>query len=991
MDENTAWKKSPHPPVKNSYDGEVNTHPPGFRGEELEELQLPKFPLGHAAGPTDRVMPDDREVTIEWLKLLNSEHDTRELMRKLTGFLRRLSGCSAVGIRLRDGEDFPYYETRGFPEEFVLAENKLCAVDQQGELIRDSDGNAVLECMCGNIICGRFDPSMPFFTEGGSFWTNSTTELLASTSEADRKARTRNRCNGEGYESVALLPLRYGKETLGLLQLNDKREGRFTPQLIRFFEGLADSAALALAHRRGEEERASLAKFPSENPSPVLRIAGDGTILYANDATGPLLAVKGSGVGQAAPGRWCNLVTDALTSNTRQRAEVEHEGRIFWFSIVPVSEEGYANLYARDVTEQTWAERALRESEETFRRLFDESPLGAAVVSTDLRYLRVNRALCEITGYSEEELVSRPFTDITHPDDVGIGVEDTGRLIAGEIDQYQMEKRYIRKNGTAAWARLHIRAIRDADERILYYLPIIEDITDQKRAEHLLARYAESVVEKVPAMVVTMDHIGNIERVNKFTLDLTGCSEEELRGAGWFETVIAPEDRQRLLELMRRAADGRPVQGTEVAIIAKDRREILTRWYVSILRDDENNIAGFVAIGTDITEIRQKEEQLRHAAKMEAIGRLTGGIAHNFNNYLAAIKGYSALLLNDLAGDNPARSDVEEIFKAAEGAARLTKQLMAFGRKAIVSPQVIGLNRVLDEMTESLKLMLGEDVDLSIRQGAGLGNIEMDPGQVQQIVMNLAINARDAMPHGGRLIIETENIECDTAEAENCCGTPPGRYVRLSVSDTGAGMDKETLQRIFEPFFTTKPEGLGTGLGLATVHGIVEQSGGNIGVESEFGRGTTFRIYLPPVEAPEEAPELPPRQRAAGGTETLLVVEDEEHVRSFIVKALGRAGFTILDTGSPREALSMAEDHGDRIHMLISDVIMPGMSGPELAKNIQVLRPGMPVLYMSGYTEDAISFRSDLEKDTELLTKPFAPEELCGKVREMLDSVCEKK
>ena len=251
MDENTAWKKSPHPPVKNSYDGEVNTHPPGFRGEELEELQLPKFPLGHAAGPTDRVMPDDREVTIEWLKLLNSEHDTRELMRKLTGFLRRLSGCSAVGIRLRDGEDFPYYETRGFPEEFVLAENKLCAVDQQGELIRDSDGNAVLECMCGNIICGRFDPSMPFFTEGGSFWTNSTTELLASTSEADRKARTRNRCNGEGYESVALLPLRYGKETLGLLQLNDKREGRFTPQLIRFFEGLADSAALALAHRRG--------------------------------------------------------------------------------------------------------------------------------------------------------------------------------------------------------------------------------------------------------------------------------------------------------------------------------------------------------------------------------------------------------------------------------------------------------------------------------------------------------------------------------------------------------------------------------------------------------------------------------------------------------------------------------------------------------------------------------------------------------------------
>ena len=311
----------------------------------------------------ERVRADDeREATITLLKLVNSARDTRQLMKELTGFLKDWSGCDAVGVRLRHGDDYPYYETRGFTKEFVHAESSLCARDKEGMPLRDCRGRTVLECMCGNVIRGRVDPSKPFFTENGSFWTNSTTKLLASTTQADLQGRTRNRCNKEGYESVALIPLRYVGVTFGLLQFNDKREGRFTAEYIALLERLAGSAAIVVAQRQAEEQVEGLAKFPSENPHPVLRISGEGTVLYANEAAMPLLAAKGSTVDALAPEEWRRLITTVLASGIPQTIEVEHESRVFSFSVVPVGQAGYVNLYGTDITERKKTEEILREA-----------------------------------------------------------------------------------------------------------------------------------------------------------------------------------------------------------------------------------------------------------------------------------------------------------------------------------------------------------------------------------------------------------------------------------------------------------------------------------------------------------------------------------------------------------------------------------------------------------------------------------------------------
>jgi len=378
---------------------------------------------------------------------------------------------------------------------------------------------------------------------------------------------------------------------------------------------------------------------------------------------------------------------------------------------------------------------------------------------------------------------------------------------------------------------------------------------------------------------------------------------------------------------------------------------------------------------------------------MEAIGRLAGGVAHDFNNYLAAIKGYASLLSRELPPAGPLHDDLAQIATAAEAAIALTRQLLTLGRKTDVNLRVIDLNSVVTETADSLGQMLGEHIQLCMRKTAVSANITADPGQVRQVIVNLAINARDAMLQGGRLTIETANVEIDAAGAEKHPGASPGTYVMLAVSDTGAGMDEETLQHVFEPFFTTKPEGEGAGMGLATVHGIVEQSGGHVTVHSQLGEGTTFAAYFPCTRAPEITPPLPgeetrPAGQTEGGSETILVVEDHDSVRSFLAKALNLSGYTVLEASRPTEALSLVEDRNKQIDLLISDVIMPEMNGPELAKQIKALLPEMLVLYVSGYPKDSIP--DQRVRATELLAKPFSPEELCRRVRQMLDSSVKK-
>jgi nitrogen-specific signal transduction histidine kinase len=410
------------------------------------------------------------------------------------------------------------------------------------------------------------------------------------------------------------------------------------------------------------------------------------------------------------------------------------------------------------------------------------------------------------------------------------------------------------------------------------------------------------------------------------------------------------------------------------------------------MRDPEGKPIGFRGISRDATERKRAEEekvalvdQLRQSQKMEAIGRLAGGVAHDFNNLLTVIKGYCQLSLAEMKESTPIRDALEVINKATEKAADLTRQLLAFSRRQIMEVRVLDLNALLQNLDKMLRRIIGEDIELVTLLGEDLGRVKADPGQIEQVVMNLAVNAKDAMSKGGKLIIETANAELDEAYAHAHVAVTPGRYVMIAVSDTGTGMTPEVRDRVFEPFFTTKGKGKGTGLGLSTVYGIVKQSNGNIWVYSEPGKGTAFKIFLPRVDEPaeklkgQETGEELPR-----GSETVLVVEDDKEVRNLAVRILKRQGYTVLDGSYGDQAFNVCRQHKGPIHLLLTDVVMPGMDGRAISESLSQLHPEMKVLYMSGYTGDAIVRHGILIEGINYIQKPFTVEELVRKVREVI-------
>jgi PAS domain S-box-containing protein len=469
--------------------------------------------------------------------------------------------------------------------------------------------------------------------------------------------------------------------------------------------------------------------------------------------------------------------------------------------------------------------------------------------------------------------------------------------------------------------------------------------------------------------------------VNEAAVRSYGYSREEFLSMT-IKDIRPAEDVPALLENVAQAA-----RGLDQAGAWRHRKKDGTVLEVEITSHDiifDGREAGLV-LAADVTERRRLEEQILQSQKMEAVGRLAGGIAHDFNNLLTVITGYGDLLLKGQL-DEQARRKAEEVRKAAERAAGLTRQLLAFSRKQILQPKVISLNDVVSDVDKMLRRLIGEDVELVTLLGRGLDKVKADPGQVEQVVMNLAVNARDAMPQGGKLTVETGNVYLDDAYARRHATVTPGRYVMLAVSDTGTGMDEETQRRVFEPFFTTKEVGKGTGLGLSTVYGIVKQSGGHIWVYSEPGHGTTFKVYLPAAGgAGESLPKEFSTERPRG-TETILLVEDEEAVRLLLLNILGAEGYTVLPASNGPDALRLCGGREGPIHLLVTDVVMPGMSGRELAGRVTEECGGVKVLYMSGYTDDAVVRHGVLEEGAAFLQKPFTPEAVLRKVREVLDA-----
>jgi PAS domain S-box-containing protein len=511
---------------------------------------------------------------------------------------------------------------------------------------------------------------------------------------------------------------------------------------------------------------------------------------------------------------------------------------------------------------------------------------------------------------------------------------------------------------------------------------LVRDITERTRAEETHLRLVTAVEQAGETIVIT-DPAGTILYANPAFERTSGFTCAEALGQNPRILKSGKHDAGFYRDLWTTLTAGR-VWGGRFINQRKDGALYEEDVTISPVRDTAGKIINYVAVKRDITREVALEERYRQAQKMESIGRLAGGVAHDFNNLLTVINGYSQMMLGRLDARDPLRPNLAEIHKAGERAAALTRQLLAFSRKQVLQPRILDLNRVVEEMQSILARVVGEDVEVRIALHADSGKVHADPHQLEQVIMNLAVNARDAMPGGGTLLLETADVERDGSYARSHPGTRAGRYVMVAVSDTGMGMDEETERQIFEPFFTTKEAGKGTGLGLPMVQGIVAQSGGYIDVESQPGRGTTFKVYLPALAEAAAAAEMPAAVPLMGGSETVLVVEDQAEVRAYAVDVLKGYGYRVVDAESADDALSYCAREPDRIHLLLTDVVMPNMSGRELANRLERMRPGIKVLFMSGYTDDIILRHGMLEEGVLFIGKPFSPAELAGKIRAVL-------
>jgi PAS domain S-box-containing protein len=648
-----------------------------------------------------------------------------------------------------------------------------------------------------------------------------------------------------------------------------------------------------------------------------------------------------------------------------------------------------------DITDRKRTQEvAIQKSQEWHRNILQTAMDGYALVDLEGRLLEVNRAMCRMSGYSADELLTMRIADV----EAVLTAEEIGAHIATVLERGvdRFETRHRRKDGTIIDVEVSVQPVPDHGNRMVAFL---RDITDRKRAEQdaaeshdLLANLARLVPGVIYQYRLYPDGRSAFPYSSPGMNLIYEVTPEEVReDATPVFGRLHPEDYQRVADSILDSARTLETFYCEFRVILP-RQGLRWRWSQAHPERMADGGTLWHGIISDITERKLAEAerenltaQLIHAQKMESVGRLAGGVAHDFNNLLTVINGYSAMLLKQLNRSEPAWRYAEAIGTAGERAAGLTKQLLAFSRKQIMEPRILDVNATIRDCAPMLQRLIGEDISLSLSFDSELAPIKADPDQLHQIVMNLLVNARDAMPDGGNVSIETANVGLSTEECARIhANMPAGAYVTVSVTDTGQGIDEETLPKIWEPFFTTKEFGKGTGLGLSTVYGIVRQNEGWIDIWSKTGVGTCFAIYLPRHQG--GAPERPAQVKTAltRGTETILLVEDQEAVRTLAAAVLRECGYHVIAAESGEAAIEIVEGHPGQIHLLVSDVVLPGMNGKELSLRLRQLQRTMRVLFISGYTADVIAHRGVLEAGVAYLAKPFGPEVLAAKVREVL-------
>jgi PAS domain S-box-containing protein len=641
-----------------------------------------------------------------------------------------------------------------------------------------------------------------------------------------------------------------------------------------------------------------------------------------------------------------------------------------------------------DVTDRERVEQELRDSRKLFQTIIDSEPECVKLLNRDGTVIMMNRAgLDMLQAGSLDQVKGQSVCPLITPGHREAFMQVTEQVFRGETGSLTFEMTGLR--GRKLWLETHAVPLRNDQDEVTALLGITRDVTGRKDAEEVLKKerdFTSAVLDTVGAIVLVLDRTGRIVRFNRTCEEVSGYKAEEVLGKFVWDLLIPPEQIEGVRAVFSNLVAGMFPNRYENYWMARDGSRKLIAWANTALIGPDGSVEFVIPTGIDVTERKRLEEQLRQSQKMESIGTLAGGIAHDFNNILTAIIGYGSLLHMKLLENDPLRYSVEQILSSANRAATLTQGLLAYSRKQILNARPVNPNEIIRRVQLLLSRLIGEDIELKTMLTDKDVTIKADAGQLEQVLMNLATNARDAMPAGGSLFIETEQLVLDAEAAVLHEFGKPGTYVLIAMTDSGTGMDEKTRERIFDPFFTTKEVGKGTGLGLAMVYGIVKQHNGTIDVYSEVGRGTTFKIYLPVVPAPAREALTPDLPAITSGTETILLAEDDQVVRELTRHVLEQFGYRVIEAVDGEDAVNKFMENRDAIRLLLLDVIMPRKNGREVYSKISVFAPGIKALFLSGYTSDVMHQKGLLEQGFNFIMKPVPVNDLLRKIRSLLDS-----
>ncbi|MDX1707386.1 MAG: PAS domain S-box protein [Desulfobacterales bacterium] len=629
-----------------------------------------------------------------------------------------------------------------------------------------------------------------------------------------------------------------------------------------------------------------------------------------------------------------------------------------------------------------------------FRTVFEAAPLGIVIADVQGYILEANHAFFQMLGYQHDQIKKMTFVDITHPEDRQETIDLSNTVRKGRIASYQIEKRYLKKDGQILWAIVRASAVKDQDGNIQYWLGIMEDISERKLAQEALMeseKQYRNILDSIEEGYFEVNLKGDFTFFNNRVCQIIGYEQDDLMGMN-NRQYTSPETAREMYQTFNRVyRTGKAAKITKYDIIGKDGSKKTLEVSATLMRDADDQPVGFRGIMRDVTsriqadkEKTRLESQVQHAQKMEAIGTLAGGIAHDFNNLLMGFQGNISLMKMDLTDDHPHQEFLNNMESYVKRGSDLTRQILGFARGGKYQVKTTNLNALINKNADMFS-RARKEITIHKKFQDDLYTVDVDRGQIEQVLLNLFVNAWQAMPGGGNLYVETENINLQAHDYDKPYAIDSGKYVRVTISDTGIGMDKRTQERIFEPFFTTKAFGRGTGLGLASAYGIIKNHNGIINVYSEKGHGTTFKIYLPASDKQVIAENLKPEQ-ARGGSETILLVDDEEMVADIGKDLLEKLGYTVLVAGGGAEAIKLFQRHRDQIHLVILDMIMPDMSGGETFSRIRAIRPNAKILLSSGYSLDSRASAIMKQGCNGFIQKPFNLKKISHKIREILDN-----